>query len=353
MIRLIASIVMLLLLIAFGVPISAAQGTTPPSGEIAFASNRSGTYQIYLMNADGSNVRQLTHEKVGAIEPIWSPDGQKLLYAKGGSLISDLVVINADGSHPLQLAANVLTVYQYVWSPDSQSIIYPVVVPSGEFSELLFHHVKPDGTHDQLLKLPRDIGFINVFFFPDGKHLLAETPNNVYTADLDGSHTQILNNQISFPTQISPDGKHIVGAQVSTIFGMDSSGKNVQQLFSGLTSTNRADLQVIEVTWLDWSPNGYYIWGAFQTNSSESASTPEAQSATFPVFIGTANGDDYWLRNLSDWHISWSPDSQWIAYTIQNADGHYQIAISQPIGTDQMTLTSGSDNSQPAWRPIP
>jgi Tol biopolymer transport system component len=50
------------------------------AGEIAFASNRTGTYQIWLMNSDGTNQRQVTNLKEGACQPAWSPDGQRLVF---------------------------------------------------------------------------------------------------------------------------------------------------------------------------------------------------------------------------------------------------------------------------------
>ncbi len=48
-------------------------------GEIAFASARNGLPQLFLMNADGTDVRQLTDMDDGACQPAWSPDGSRLL----------------------------------------------------------------------------------------------------------------------------------------------------------------------------------------------------------------------------------------------------------------------------------
>lgn len=44
-------------------------------GEIAFVSDRDGSYQIYVMNADGSDVRQVTHGPGENTQPDWSPEG--------------------------------------------------------------------------------------------------------------------------------------------------------------------------------------------------------------------------------------------------------------------------------------
>jgi dipeptidyl aminopeptidase/acylaminoacyl peptidase len=69
-----------------GNPAPVAQETvTPPpadvsAGEIAFASDRDGSYQIYLMNADGSDQHNLTNTTTNATGPAWSPDGSQIAY---------------------------------------------------------------------------------------------------------------------------------------------------------------------------------------------------------------------------------------------------------------------------------
>jgi serine/threonine protein kinase/Tol biopolymer transport system component len=60
--------------------------TPPPTpvgggvGQIAFASNRTGSPQIFLMNVDGTGVTQLTNLPDGACQPSWAPDGQQLVF---------------------------------------------------------------------------------------------------------------------------------------------------------------------------------------------------------------------------------------------------------------------------------
>ncbi len=49
-------------------------------GQIAFASDRSGTPQIYLINIDGTGLKPLTNLSDGACQPSWSPDGQSLVF---------------------------------------------------------------------------------------------------------------------------------------------------------------------------------------------------------------------------------------------------------------------------------
>jgi|Deesub1362A_J573_1020465.scaffolds.fasta_scaffold07002_2 predicted Ser/Thr protein kinase len=58
-------------------------GATPVGGgvgQLAFASDRSGIPQIYLLNLDGTGLTQLTSVEDGACQPAWSPDGMRLVY---------------------------------------------------------------------------------------------------------------------------------------------------------------------------------------------------------------------------------------------------------------------------------
>jgi TolB protein len=54
---------------------------SPDGARIAFRSNRSGSYNLYLMDADGSRVTRVTEHARNDQEPSWAPDGQSLFYA--------------------------------------------------------------------------------------------------------------------------------------------------------------------------------------------------------------------------------------------------------------------------------
>lgn len=53
---------------------------SPDGRQIAFGGNRNSNYQIFLMNADGSNVRLLANTEGRATAPRWSPDGRKVYF---------------------------------------------------------------------------------------------------------------------------------------------------------------------------------------------------------------------------------------------------------------------------------
>ena len=74
--------------------------------KIAFASKRDGKWQVYVMNADGTNQTRLTSDAIGAVDPTWSPDGRRIAYACGFGYPNDtmdICVMNADGSGPVNI----------------------------------------------------------------------------------------------------------------------------------------------------------------------------------------------------------------------------------------------------------
>src|SRR5207253_9113056 len=72
------------------------------SGRIAFTSDRDGTEQIYLMNADGSNPTRLTRGPASNSNAAWSPDGTTIAFASNRARNAKNPVTAADGSrrHP-------------------------------------------------------------------------------------------------------------------------------------------------------------------------------------------------------------------------------------------------------------
>ena len=78
---------------------------------------------LWVVNADGSNPRQLTRYAVGS-NPAWSPDGRRIAFEgdlQGSAGPSDLFVVNADGSGLRRLARNGGAP---AWSPDGRTIAF-------------------------------------------------------------------------------------------------------------------------------------------------------------------------------------------------------------------------------------
>ena len=84
---------------------------------IAFASDRDGNFEIYVMNADGSNQTNLTNDPAGDLAPIWSPDGSRIAFASSRDGNPEVYVMNADGSGLANLTGNPDYDGSHAWSP--------------------------------------------------------------------------------------------------------------------------------------------------------------------------------------------------------------------------------------------
>ena len=188
---------------------------SPDGKTIVFTSLKDGDLDIYTMNVDGSNVRQLTTTPGYDGGPWWSPDGTKIVYranhprdaaelkqyrellAQGMIRPSrvELYVMDADGSNQRQVTALGGANFGPSWSPDGKKIIFSsnfVAPRSGNFELYFVSASETMATADKLERLtthPSFDGF--AMFSPNGKQLMwasnrnakSEGETNVFVAD--------------------------------------------------------------------------------------------------------------------------------------------------------------------------
>jgi Tol biopolymer transport system component len=93
------------------------------SKTVWFGDGSGGTpFYLYLMDADGTNVRRLTDGDLSDYSPVWSPDGSQIAFLRTSSEASGLFVMNADGSNQRALATGLEIFGAPSWAPDGTAI---------------------------------------------------------------------------------------------------------------------------------------------------------------------------------------------------------------------------------------
>jgi eukaryotic-like serine/threonine-protein kinase len=102
--------------------------TWSPDGRIVFSSNRSGNLDLWIMNSNGSNARQLTYGTGKNMHPSVSPDGSTIVFVSGRSGAPCIWKMDIDGGHPVRLTHGGMEMYPDV-SPDGNDVIYETWTP--------------------------------------------------------------------------------------------------------------------------------------------------------------------------------------------------------------------------------
>jgi Tol biopolymer transport system component len=164
---------------------------SPDGRRIVFTSLKDGDLDIYTMNVDGSDMRRLTTTPGYDGGPWWSPDGSKIVYrawhpvdsaelAEYRTLLGqrmirpnrmELWVMNADGSNQRQITRLGGANFGPSWTPDGQRIIFSSNHQNPRSRNFDLFLVNLDGTGlEQITNHPEFDGF--PMFSPDGRRLI-------------------------------------------------------------------------------------------------------------------------------------------------------------------------------------
>ena len=97
---------------------------SPTSRQIAFTSDRSGSPQIYVMDAEGSNIERVSFGGSYFDGPAWSPTGDMIVYVSRVNNIFDIYVLNLKTNRVIKLTESNARNESPTWAPDSRHIVF-------------------------------------------------------------------------------------------------------------------------------------------------------------------------------------------------------------------------------------
>jgi Tol biopolymer transport system component len=142
---------------------------------IAFQSDRDGDVEIYTMNPDGGDVRQLTRNHAYDQGPSWSPDGRRIAFTSDRAGNRELYVMNADGSGQRRLTHTPQKELFPTWAPDGRRIAVVREDKPNTFAGPIFA-VNADGAGARRLGRARGADCC-LDWSPDGKSIAAVDDN--------------------------------------------------------------------------------------------------------------------------------------------------------------------------------
>lgn len=268
---------------------------SPDGTKIVFQSNRNDNdSEIYSMNADGSNIKRLTHTKGYDETPIWSPDGTKILFVSTRDGNYEVYIMDIDGKNQKNLTNHPASDGHPNFSPDGKRIIF------------YSNRIMPPETY-------KDDPFTN------------EVNYEIYEMDLDGNNIKQITDYSGWDTypDISPDGKKIAfRRRIPTEIG---SYKGNSEVFIA----NRDGSEAYNLSnypehdgWPSWSPDGLKIAFASERERADN----------WQIYV--INLDRTGLTRLTEFDAQgaefakpqWSPDGKKIICT-RTKDGNVEIFI--------------------------
>jgi WD40 repeat protein len=177
---------------------------------IAFSSYRDGNYEVYVMDADGSNPINLTNDPAIDYESAWSPDGTKIAFQSHRDGNREIYVMNADGWTPINLTDDPSAECCPGWSPDGTKIAFASLRDGNEEVYVM----DADGSNSTRLTYNTSIDEPGAWS-PDGTRIAfwsdRDGNGEVYVMNADGSSPTRLTDNPSHDSSPawSPDGKKI------------------------------------------------------------------------------------------------------------------------------------------------
>jgi Tol biopolymer transport system component len=142
---------------------------SPDGTRIVFASNRDGNDELYLMDADGTNLVRLTDHITTDSFPAWSPDGTQIAFWSFRAGAPDIFLISADGAGLRNLTNTPAIEFLPQWSPDGSRLA--MLANSGASPRNDLAVVDATGANYRLLSPPA-LSVESFAWSPDGMEIV-------------------------------------------------------------------------------------------------------------------------------------------------------------------------------------
>jgi TolB protein len=318
-------------LLLLSLPVSAVAQTIAPNGRIVFASAADGDWDVWTMNADGSDAVNLTSEGEPAAgwqdaQPSWSPDGTRIVFTstRGGGEDSDIFVMNADGSGISPVTATEDPEHAPDWSPDGSRIVFSSERTSEGSNDPDIYVIGADGTNETNLTAEYE-----------------SQPGQFQWQDKDPDWSPVSNSIVFASARYADESADGAYWHIVT---MDPDGSN-QTIVSDPGDPGN-DPWPDEIPnfneFPEWSPNGEWI--VFATHQQ-----PEQQ---WDIQIVRADGSEQHnvlpSERYEDFGPTWSPSGKEILFSSNRSqeDTIYSLDVSEFVGTDQSDGTSTASSAQ-------
>ena len=314
---------------------------TVPGHKIAFESKRTGNWEIYVMNPDGTEQVRLTHTGAENRAPFWSPDGQRIAFVSDRDKNREVYLMNADGSNQLNLTRSGGEDFSPSWSPDGKKIAFvsmrdgrrEVYVTDTEGENQIRLTSSGDNWNPNWSSDSRKLAFVSN---RDGN-------NEIYLMEADGTHQNNLTKHIKEDGRgshsWSPDGK-----KIAWVTNRDGNWEIYVMNADGGKPINVTRHPAEEgIGMFVWSPNGRQIAFISRRDNNNEEVYVVNSDGTGPINVSRSPGmDDVPL---------WSPDGKKLAF-VSNRTGFDEIYVMDADGKHQVQLTfTRTKEDYPRWQP--
>ena len=206
--------------------------------KILYQSNRTGNWQIYVMDKDGSNQKRITDDKYNNNFPDWSPNNNKIAFVSDREGNEDVYVMNMDGTGLMNLSKNPARDIHPYWAPDGKKLLFNSSRDDEDSFEI--YEINVDGTGLKRLTNSKEVETC-ARFSPDETKIvyLKGTPggnDDITVMDIHSKEEINLSKSESnegWPVW-TPDGDKVIFSSRwygnFDLFSIDSDGSNMKRI---------------------------------------------------------------------------------------------------------------------------